>query len=497
MEIMDVLLWLKNNHSFLTSDVSQSIIPMMLIPLTAVTVVITSVAGIIASWFGLKLHTEGPRQFLEVLLKKRVLISIIIFNLVSFGVYKSYLYYKNLPSFLFTIQKKSDALNLPSTINYSDSPRRVHQYVDDSLLSKNIELTLIKEKKLPKGAFRSGTISGNSIFFGADDGFIYEVNLQSLELIRTFFIGTQVTTRPIIFKNRLYVGEGNHETHHARVYSFDLLTGKFINSFSTLGHTEGQPQIVEHDGRSYLLIVAGKDGIYAVDPINMKEIWHQVDGHIDATVNTVDGVVYAGSGSEKGTVRDQSFAVAYDLKTGKKIWKTELPISNWMHPLVTKKEVCFNLGEIYFPSTVGIFTCLDRFTGENLWSLPFNAPIASKPLLISTSNNDYAFIADFKGTACGIDLTKRTKMWCHKTGTEKTTYSLTSFEYDKENKILWYPGMKTGLYAFEPLTGSVKMHFEPNKEMNKWRTTYGAVSINHGRIYLLDIAGTLRMFKVN
>ncbi len=495
METMDVFLWLKANHDFLNSTQNQSIIPMMLIPLTAVTVVLTSIAGIIASWFGIKLHTEGPKQFLEVLLKKRVLISIILFNLASFGVYKTYHYVNNLPSFIFTLNRMSDKLQLPSSTQFIDSPKRVHQYFEESINPKKFELTLIKEIKLPSGAFRSGVISNQSIFFGTDDGYVYEIHSKTLETIRKFFVGTQVTTRPIIFNNRLYVGEGNHETHHARIYAFDLKSGKFVNSFSTLGHTEGQPQIASVNNRNYLLVAAGKDGLYAVDPISMKEIWHNNDGHLDATVNVTDGIVYSGTGSEKGNVRDRSFALAYDLETGKKIWKTELPLSNWMHPIVTQNEVCFNLGEIYFPSDVGVFTCLDRKTGQNLWSVPFDAPIASKPLLITTKNKEYAYVADFKGTACGIDISERKKIWCHKTGTEKTTYSLTSFDYDPALKVIWYPAMKTGLYAFDPILGKILMHFEPNKEMEKWRTTYSAVNIDGNKLFTLDIAGTLRLFE--
>ena len=92
METMDALLWLNNKPIIISEGVIPSIVPLVLIPLTTLTVALTAMAGIIAGWFGIKLHTEGPKQFLEVLLKKRVLVSMLIFNFLSFGIYKSYVY---------------------------------------------------------------------------------------------------------------------------------------------------------------------------------------------------------------------------------------------------------------------------------------------------------------------------------------------------------------------------------------------------------------------
>ena len=59
-----------------------------------------------------------------------------------------------------------------------------------------------KEIKIEKGAFRSGVISGDSIFYGSDDGYIYEFNKNNLDIKRKFFVGTRVTTAPIIYQNK-------------------------------------------------------------------------------------------------------------------------------------------------------------------------------------------------------------------------------------------------------------------------------------------------------
>jgi outer membrane protein assembly factor BamB len=496
MEIMDVLHWLNQNHALAVKNFDSGIIPMVLIPLTAVTVVLTSLAGIIAGWFGIKLHTEGPKQFLEVLLKKRVLISMIIVNLVGIGCYKGYIYVKNLPRFITTINRHSDNEAVLSHKIYSESFTRNHDFLGKIIDPKFKSLTLEKNIKLPKGAFRSAAISGDSMFYGVDDGNIYEINKNDLSVIRKFYVGTQVTTRPVLYQNKIYTGEGSHDTHHARIYSFDLRTGKYLNSFTTKGHTEGQPYLGQYHGRDLLFAVGGSGGVYALDPNTMKEVWHQFDGHVDGTVTVENNFVYVGSGVEKGTLRDRSYAIAYDFETGNKIWKKELPLSNWMHPIVTSTDVCYVLGEIYFDSSVGLFYCLNKLDGTPHFSLPFNAPIASKPFYIRDGQNEYAFFADFKGEACGVDLIKKEKMWCYKTGKETTDYALSSFEYDSKRGILWYPSLDNGIFAFEVKTGKVLTHWMPNPKDGKWKSNYAAVNIDGDDLFLLDIAGNLRKFSI-
>lgn len=497
MEIMDVLHWLSQNHELATKGFIPGIIPTVFIPLTALTVALTSLASLVAGWFGIKLHTEGPRQFLEVLLKKRVLISMIVMNLLGWGIYKSYIYIDTLPSFIYTIEHHSNKNALPSDEVYPDSRFRKYSYDSNTVSSPINSIKLINETKIPKGAFRSGVISGDSIFYGSDDGKIYEFDKKNLTIKREFFIGTQVTTRPIIYKNRLFAGEGNHYTHHARIYSFNLSTGKFINAFNTAGHTEGQPLIETFQDKETMFITGGVDGLYAIDPINMKEVWHRKDGHLDATVSVQDGIIYSGTGVEKGTVRDRSYAIAYEFQTGKTIWKKELPLSNWMHPVITEKDVCFALGEIYVKSSIGLLHCLDKKSGSPHFSIPFDAPLTSKPLYLKKQGQEFIFLADINGNVCGVNLSLKEKMWCHSTSQTPTNNSMTSFEYAPLNGLLWYPSYNNGLFAIEPESGKIVLQWVPSNTQSKWKENYASISVDGSNLYQMDIDGNLRMFRVN
>ncbi len=493
MEIMDLLLWLKHNHDAAVSGMVGGIIPTVLIPLTALTVALTSLAGIIAGWFGIKLHTEGPKQLLEVLLKTKVIVSAVILNLLIIAGIKGYRYYQNAPRFISTIEKQSEINAKTSPLYYENSGGRPYLYTG-AIVTPHLEnLKHVKETSVAAGAFRSGLISGESLFYGTDNGFIYEFNKNNLELLRKFYIGNMVTTRPIIFEGRIYAGEGSHDTHHARVYSFDLKTGKFINSFSTKGHTEGQPVIASDGNKTLLFIVAGKDGLYAVDPITMKEIWHNNDGHLDASISYEAGVVYTGTGIEKENGFGSKYATAYDFTTGKKIWQTELPLSNWMHPAVTNQNVCYSLGEIYSPSKMGFVHCLDKKTGQPQFTIPFDSPLTSKPFLVQDhlSKNEYLFVSEMGGKVCGLNLTTKEKMWCHETSSHKKTSSFSSFNYDQKRGVVWYLSHDQGLYAFNPLDGKI-VHHEKNLE----GTFYGAVTIDMDFLYFMNIEGKLKQVEL-
>ncbi|MGZ3809254.1 MAG: outer membrane protein assembly factor BamB family protein, partial [Bacteriovorax sp.] len=322
-------------------------------------------------------------------------------------------------------------------------------------------------------------------------------SLDSGKTKRDFFIGTQVTTRPIIYNYRLFAGEGNHETHHARIYSFDLKTGKFVGAFQTKGHTEGQPLIETFKGETLLFLTSGKDGLHAISPDTLKEKWHSIDGHLDATVSIENGVVYTGSGKEKGNNQDRTYATAYEFSTGKKIWKKELPLSNWMHPIIGSKDVCYSLGEIYFPSEVGLLYCLDKRTGASDFAVPFDAPLTGKPMILKSEKKEVAIISSFKGEVCSVNLTTKTKEWCFKTGQEKTSHAFSSVDYDTKRHLLWYASLDNGLFAFDINTGNTVIHWLPtDSAYNKWNETEASVTIKDDSLFMADLQGVIRKLEI-
>ena len=464
------------------------IIPTVMIPLTAVSVLLSIAASFIAGLFGITLSTEGPKRLLEVLLKPKVLLSGLALNLLILGGVKGYDYYKNLPRFIWTIEGAQKKLAKPSSQVYGDRNQVPLNYSQASSPEAFKDLKEIWSAKLPKGNFRAPVFSGGSIFYGTDDGHVFELSETTGEILRKFFVGSYITPELTIDDSTLYVGEGTHNTHHARVYAFDLKTGQLRGHYTTKGHTEGQPVIGKWGSEKTLFVVSGSDGIHAVDPHTMTLKWQANDGHIDASVLPFNDKVFAGTGRDKGnSEKFKTFATAYDFSTGKKLWQNELPASSWMSPVAWNDSVCFVFGEVYFASGIGGVYCYNQKDGKPTHAFNLNEPQTGIPIvignsLISTGSN---------GRVCSLDLTTRMVSWCF--DVESKGKSFSSPTYLPLLDALAYSSMEQGLWLIDFKTGTKITNFTKPE----WKTIYGASAVKGSSIAVGDIDGHTSLFKVN
>jgi len=496
METMELLPYLNlfihflNEWKIISTSDAIAVIPTVLVPLTALTVLLSSIASIIAGWFGLKLKTDGPKQLLEVLLKRRVIISAVLFNIACYGLYYSYQYIKNYPRFISTIERTQNPI--VSTTDYQISADRPHSFfITQSKMAESLKLNLSIEEKLKGGSFRSLVIGKDSLFRATTKGMIEEIDKASLKVKREFYIGTFIATRPLIAKNHLFSGEGSNDTHHARIYSYDLSTGRLKASYQTKGHTEGTPIYTNYQGHDIIIAVAGKDGVHAMTAPDLVPLWKINDGHIDASVAISKGFVYAGTGNEKNKqTAEKRYASKYDLITGKTLWKKELPLSNWMQPIVTESGmICYVLGEIYFKSDLGSLYCLDEKSGDPMISIPTDAPLVGKPTYVNLQGQEYIYGADLKGNVYGFSLNQRKAIFKF-SPKELSQYSLSSPTYDPSTQSLLYQGPYGDLYVLNALTGKEITSYAFKTE------SFASPSIDGENIYTIDMKGALRKFQL-
>ncbi len=475
-------------------EVHQLIIPTVLIPLTVISVGISVAASFVAGLFGIELKAEGPRKFLELLLKPRFILTAVVTNLCFWGGYKGYVYVKNMPSFLFNIERNNKNVSgkLPG-IKYQNFPGRQNEFKRGAIThdkSNWNEVKLGKSWKFQSGGFRAAGDAGDTLFFGTKDGRIKEFNRKEQKVIREFYTGTFISPGPIVWNNRLYFGEGTHDTHHARIYSFNLENGQLESSFTTKGHTEGQPFIQSYNGKTLLFAPSGSDGLYALDAQTLKKVWHQNDGHLDSSVTFNNGKIYSGTGRERGDIKNnKTFAIAYDFNTGEKIWKREIPASSWMKPVIVDTDVCYVVGEIYFKSEIGGITCFNQESGVPTYSHRNLAPIASVPLNI---DGDLVY-SDIKGKICRLNMKTGKVNWCYETKTRGL--SLSGVNYDQYRDVLVYASKDKGLFILHPDSGKVLVTWMPEKGDAKWETTFAAATAKEEGWYLWDMAGNLRLIK--
>ena len=178
--------------------------------------------------------------------------------------------------------------------------------------------------------------------------------------------------------------------HTWKVYALDSQTGKIL--WERIA-AEGVPKVKRHpksthadsspatDGK-YLVALFGSEGLFCFD-LKGKLLWKQDLGVLDSGwfydpdyqwEHGSSPIIYKNLVIVQADVQKNSFIAAYDLKTGKQIWKTVRDeISSWGTPTVyegkTRAELITNGSKA--------IRGYDPLTGKELWKLTPNSEITT------------------------------------------------------------------------------------------------------------------------
>lgn len=477
-----------------SNELVPMILPTVMIPLTLVSVGFSVVATFIAGLFGIQLKLEGPRKLLEVLLNPKVLASAFVLNALVFGGVYCWRWWVNYPRLISTIESESKARAQVSEINYHDVPTVPVTFT--SLKSQPdvpLELEQLWRTQTGKGYFRGALVTDERVFIGNTDGVLRELELSTGKEIRSFYIGTPSNSELTIWNKSLYAGEGVHDTHHARIYRFDLKTGHYQGSYQTRGHTEAQSVVGSFEGENTLFVVGGLDSLHAVDPLSMELKWKVDVGHTDGAVLVDQGTVFIGSGREKHDDKKyKSYATALEFKSGKILWQRELAASSWMRPVVVGENVCFVSGEVYFQTERGHITCFHRYTGHHTIAMNTADPVVSTLKVLDTS----ILYATLHGLVCRFDLELRKNLWCLDTES-KGAKSMAGASYDPKRHLVIYPSVGNGLFVLDPSDGKILMNWKPSPEQGEWKRTIGDVTVAGDLWVVTDHDGSVRAVRAN
>lgn len=463
----------------LNSDVIYyGIIPTVLIPLSLVSFGLSMVASFIAGLFGIKLSTEGPRKLLELVFKPRFIAIAIVMNLFFYGAVKGYEYISHMPT--TTLRLNMINKEQPIEKSYPDN-HGAHFAFSLNSKAQFKPLELQKELKINVGPFYSPIVSGGSVFLGNDDGDFLEIDEHDLKVTRILKTKTMITPSILIDKGFAYYGEGEHATHHARIYKVDLKNFKIVNFFTTKGHTEGSATIQGED----IYFPAGDDGIYKVNLDSMKKLWQAKIGHSDAQVVVDETNVYAASALDSRRAGDFPFAYALDRETGDIIWKRQLVASSWFRPLLIKDKICYISGEIYFDSEIGALECFNKNNGMIINSHRFNEPVTSTFITV----DDSIVVTTSKGNICSLESETLKQNWCTSTGETKRSYSAPM--YDEFRNVLLYATRKNGLFVLEPRTGVVLQQIK----YNEGDSVYARPVVTKDYVLLATMKGFIQKFN--
>jgi outer membrane protein assembly factor BamB len=478
-------------------EVVRAVVPTVALPLATIVFLVNAMVSWVASLFGLRLNWEAPRELLRMFLRRRVVIAAVLINVATIGFVYARRQSQIMPSPLVevewmnaSLQRRWGAVGTGRT--YTDSTGRVTEIARPAggPPVRSVAFRQLWRVKAGSGDMGAATVAGSSVFVGSVDGYVYEFDESDGKLLRRFFVGSEISPDPVVWKNRLFVGEGTHDMRRARLYVFDLRSGQFVGAVQTNGHTEGTPAVVHDDrtGRDHLLFVAGADGIYSVDPLTLKEQWHFIGGHTDSDPRVLGGRVYFSTGVEKTVAGTQHFAYALDLATGAPIWSTDTPASGWMPGVFVGHQVCFGVGEIYTRSSFGQLSCYDVDTGKAGTVASADAPLLSVPLRVG----DKVVVADRDGEVCVLQLPQGSRAWCRTTNGQ-TNASLT---YLAPGAFI-YPSAAQGLLAFDAEKGRTLAVWKPTPADGDWAKTNARATFarDGSAIYLTDEAGNLRKIE--
>jgi outer membrane protein assembly factor BamB len=178
--------------------------------------------------------------------------------------------------------------------------------------------------------------------------------------------------------------------HTWKVYALDRATGKILWERVA---SEGVPKVKRHPKSThadstpatngkYLVVLLGSEGLYAYD-LNGKLLWKQDIGVLDsgwfydADYQWEHGsspIIFRNLVIIQADVQKDSFIAAYNLKTGKLVWKTPREeISSWGTPTIyegkTRAELITNGSKA--------IRGYDPATGKELWRLTPNSEVTT------------------------------------------------------------------------------------------------------------------------
>jgi outer membrane protein assembly factor BamB len=178
--------------------------------------------------------------------------------------------------------------------------------------------------------------------------------------------------------------------HTWKVFALDSETGRVLWERTA---SEGIPKVKRHpksthadstpvtDGK-HLVVLFGSEGLYCYD-LNGKLLWKQDLGLLDsgwffdADYQWEHGsspIIFKNLVIVQADVQKDSFIAAYDIKTGKQVWKTgREEVSSWGTPTVyegrTRAELITNGSKA--------IRGYDPMTGKELWRLTPNSEVTT------------------------------------------------------------------------------------------------------------------------
>ena len=262
-------------------------------------------------------------------------------------------------------------------------------------------------------------VSGEFVFFGGSDGFLYALYLKTGRVLWKYYTGLTGISAPVVRGSNLYFASAS------KIYCLNIKTGENIWTYSTqikpteftvegvaaplIGNkfiyfkvSDGSLIALDFKGRlkwkhtlsnsgsrfttAFSSPVMGKvclysssleSGVYCLNKKTGKVIWKTDVGSYGDLLLDGSRLFYS---THDGKV------LALDQKSGKQIWSHDVPESIATSPVLYKDILIY--GEY-----AGVLRFISRSTGEELHSFPFGNGMSAPPVL-SEATSELYFISN-------------------------------------------------------------------------------------------------------
>ena len=303
----------------------------------------------------------------------------------------------------------------------------------------------------------------------------------------------------------------DNSVHEWKVYCINKNTGKIIWEKTSC---KGIPQIKRHpksthanssaatDGK-YVVAFFGSEGLYCYD-MDGKIQWQKNFGVLKSVFFTMheaewewasSPVIYEGKLIIQCDVLENSFVAAYDVKTGKELWKTERDeYPGWCTPNIYKNGSKAYVALNGYKNRAGY----DLETGKLIWKMAgggdiqIPTPVTGNDLIyFNSAHGKSSPILAVKTDAAG-DITLKDG----ETANEFIKWSLPRGGSYMHTMLLYrnrlYNANWNGaVQCLDPLTGEVIY----NAKLGKTKSFVASPVASDGKIYIVDEEGTIYILK--
>ena len=303
--------------------------------------------------------------------------------------------------------------------------------------------------------------------FFSSGGVVYCLDADSGADLWRYDMPLQVFSSPAVAGGRVYVGEGFHQDADCHLYCLDADSGRVIWQFQTASHVESTPIVSQ--GKVYF--GAGGDGVYCVDALEGKQIWHYPFGHVDVSPAVWKGKVYFGTGYGGYRIH------AVDANTGEKVWSKRVKYPAWGSPSVHGDTVFFGLGNGNFVESAkvpkGRISAHNTETGDQIWEYE----TADSVLTAVAYRNGFVYFGSRDGHVYALNAANGALHWKSRIG-----YPVVSSPAVTADSV--YAGANNGvIYKIDIDNGHVVWQYDTDK-ITGGEPIYSSPAIANGKLYI-------------